>query len=140
MKYSGFKIGKIPITAQLLLYTLLTISVISGTIGSALTTANIPGSFLGYFITILVAILAGIGFVAIILEVAKRWILIGGGIFIGIALFILFSLPYGYNEAFNSHRFHAFILATLVVWNISWLISGIIIILRGKSFLTAKKS
>jgi hypothetical protein len=138
MKYSGFKIGRIPVTAKLLLYALLTISVISGVIGSALTTANISISLLGFFVTILVAILAGIGFVAIILEAAKRWSLVGGGIFIGFALFILFSLPYGYNEAFNSHRFSPFILATLVVWNVSWLISGIIIIFRGKDILTVK--
>ncbi len=138
MRYSGLRIGTIPVSSKLLLYTLITISVISGMIGSIL--ANIPGSLLSIFLTILVSLLGGIGFVAIILEVAKRWSLVGGGIFLGIALVILFSLPYGDNEAFDSFRFAPYILTTLVVLNVSWLIAGIIIILRGKSFLTLKGS
>ena len=43
MQHSGFKVGTIPITAQLLLYTFFTISVISGVIvNTLLWTTSFP--------------------------------------------------------------------------------------------------
>ena len=141
MKYSGFKIGRIPVTAKLLLYTLLTISVVSGIVGNSLMLATNNVSSLDFFIFYVLmgvgAMLAGIGFVAIILEVARRWQRVGGGLFIGIAIFIFASLPSGFNEELRLFHDHPYIIAPVLIINISWLISGIIIILRG-NFLSTK--
>jgi len=140
MRNIELKIGRIPVTAKLLLYTLLTISVISIVIGSTLTAVTYDISSLELFIYVPVAILSGIGFVAIILEIAKRWQRVGGALFVGIAIFVFASLPSGFNEELDLFHDHPYLVAPLLVWNICWLISGIIIILRGKSFLTVKGS
>ncbi len=132
------KIGRIPVTAKLLLYTLLTISVISGVIGSTLTAATYNISSLELFIYVLIAILGGIGVVAILLEVAKRWQHVGGGLFVGIPIIIFASLPAGFNEEFHLFHDYPYLIAPLLLWNTAWLISGIIIILRGRNLLTTK--
>ena len=137
MKYNGFQIGRIPITAELLLYTLLTISVISGVIANVLKTATITGGFLDLFITGLISLLTSTEFIVIVLEIAKRWHRVGGTIFLGIALFILFSLPLSYNEELSLFHDYPYLIAPLLVIALSWVISGVIIIINGK-FLSAK--
>jgi len=137
MKYSGFQIGKIPITAELLLYTLLTISVISGVIANVLKAATNTSNFFELFITGLISLLAGIGFIVIVLGLAKRWHRIGGVIFLGIALFILFSLPFSYNEELSLFYDYPYLITPLLVTALSWAISGVIIIIKGK-FLSTK--
>ncbi len=132
MKYSGFQIGKITITAELLLYTLLTISVISGVIANVLKTATNTSSFFDLFITGLISLLAGIGFIVIVLGIAKRWHRVGGVIFLGIALFILFSLPFSYNEELSLFHNYPYLIAPALVIALSWAVSGVIIIISGK--------
>ena len=119
MRNIELKIGRIPVTAKLLLYTLLTISVISGVIGSTLKVLTNNINTLDLFIYILIAILAGIGFIAIILEVAKRWHRVGGGLFVGISIFILASLPSGFNEELHLFHDHPYIIAPVLIINIS---------------------
>ena len=141
MSYPRLRIGTIPVTAKLLLYTLLTISVISGVIGSVLLrAADTSNSFLEIFIIGLVSLLAGIGFIAIILGVAKRWQFVGGAIFLSLALFILFSLPSGYNMERSFLHDYPYLIVPLLVTTLSWAISGVIIIIRGKDFLVEKGS
>ena len=67
MQHSGLRIGTIPITAALLLYTLLTVSVISGVVVNVLRASINTNSFLELFIYGLISLLMGIGFIAIIL-------------------------------------------------------------------------
>jgi hypothetical protein len=137
MKYSRLKTGTIPITAKLLLYTLLIISIISGVVGSSLVSVSYNNSSLSLFIHVLVSLLSGIGFIVIILEVAKRWQHVGGGILLAIALFILLSLPAGFNEELGLFHDYPYLLAPLLVVTISWAVSGAIIIVSGK-FLSIK--
>ena len=132
------KIGTIPVTAELLLYTLLTISVISSVIANTLQLASQSKSFLEILITILVSLLVSIGFIAIIWEVTKRWYLVGGVLFIAIAIFILWGIIYSYNQGIGTFYDTPYLLAPLLVLITSLAISGTIIIMRGKSFLTTK--
>ena len=89
MKYSRLKIGSIPITARLLLYTLLTISVISGSITSIWGAAIDNSGGLETLMWGLTLPLLSIGFIAIVLLVAKRWHRIGGAILLGMAIYNL---------------------------------------------------
>lgn len=139
MKYSGLKIGTIPVTAKLLLYTLFTVSVISGVIGNVLLRATQTSNFLDPFIISPISLFGSIGFFAIILEVAKKWHRVGGAILLGIALFILFSLPSGYNEEIGLFHDYPYLIAPALVSTVSWAISGVIIIVSGK-FLSIRTS
>ena len=138
------KIGSIPITAKLLLYTLLTISVISSVLVNTLHWVTLSESFLEIFIMGLVSLLAGIGFIAIILaiilEVVERWHRIGGVIFLGIAIYMLWGILYSYNQELSPFYNHPYLLVPLLMVALSWVIYGVIIIIHGKSFLTAKGS
>lgn len=138
MQYSGFKIGRIPITAELLLYALLTISVISGVVVNVLRASINTNSFLELFIYGLISLLMGIGFIAIIWEVTKRWHRVGGVLFIAIAIFILWGIIYSYNQGIGTFYDTPYLLAPPLVLITSLAISGTIIIMRGKSFLTTK--
>ena len=137
MRNSRLKIGSIPITAKLLLYTLLTISVISGAITSFLGAAINNSSFLELFMWGLTPPLMGIGFIAIILLVAKRWQRVGGAILLGMALYTLSGFFYQYNQELGSFYDHPYLIAPFLVMIVSWAISGVIIIIRGK-FLSTK--
>ena len=132
MRRSGLKIGRIPITAELLLYALLTISVISGLIVNTSLWATQSKSLLEIFIIGLVSLLGGIGFIAIILEVAKRWYIIGGVIFLAIGLFALFSIFFSYNEELGLLHDPPYMFALALLIYVSLTVSGIIVIIKGK--------
>lgn len=139
MKYSGLKIGSIPITSKLLLYTLLITGVISGTITSLLGVAINNSSFLDFLMWGLALPLMGIGFIAIILLIAKRWQRIGGAILLAVMLYSLAGVLYEYNNELGLFYDHPYLIALFLVMIFSWAISGVIIIVRGKSFLVVKK-
>lgn len=140
MQNRELKIGTIPVTAKLLLYTLLTISVISGAVASVLGAVVNNSSLIEIFMWGLSPPLMVIGFIAIILLVAKRWQRVGGVILLGVALYTLFGLFYQYNQKFGLFYDHPYLIAPFMVMIVSWVISGVIIIIRGKSFLMAKGS
>ncbi len=132
MKYSGFQIGKITIIAELLLYILLAISVISSVIANILKTATITGSFFDLLFTGLISLFAGIGFIVIILEVSKRWHHIGGAVFLCLALSITFWIPSSYNSELGLFHNYPYLIAPVLVIALAWAISGVIIIIYGK--------
>ena len=140
MQHSGLRIGTIPITAALLLYTLLTVSVICGVVVNVLRASINTNSFLELFIYGLISLLMGIGFIAIILEVAKRWHFIGGILFLVIGLFALISILFSYVENIGPFNDYPYLLVPVLLIYVSLTVSGVIVIMRGKSFLTAKGS
>ena len=140
MKYNGLKIGSIPITAKLLLYTLLTISVISSAITSFLGAATNNSSILEIIMWGSSFTLISTGFIAVILLVSKRWQRIGGAILLGIALYTLSGFLYQYNRENGLFYDHTYLIAPFLVIIVSWTISGVILITRGKGFLVEKGS
>ncbi|MFC1865370.1 hypothetical protein ACFLYB_01485 [Chloroflexota bacterium] len=140
MQDRELRIGRIPITAELLLYTLLAISVISGVVVNVLKAAINISSFPELFIYGLISLLLGIGIIAIIWEVVKRRRRVGGAIFLAIAIYMLWGLLYEYNHENGSLYDYPYLMAPVLVLAVSWIVSGVIIILRGKSFLSAKGS
>ena len=128
MKNSRVKIGRIPITTELLLYTLLTISVISSVVGNVLNAAINSSNFLELFISGLISLLIVIGMIAIIWGVVKRWHRVGGAIFLAIAIYMLWGLLYAYNQELGLLYDYPYLVAPALVWTVSWAISGVIII------------
>ena len=139
MQDRELRIGGVPITAQVLLYTMFTISVISSAIVNTLPWATQSRSFLEILIVGLVSLLVAIGFIAIILEVTKRWYFIGGILFLAIGLFALISIIFNYIENIGPFNDPYTLVLGLLVY-ISTTLAGLIIILRGKSFLSVKGS
>ena len=139
MQHIEVRIGSIPITAKLLLYTLLITGAISSAITSFLGAAINNSSFLDFLMWGLALPLMGIGFIAIILLIAKRWQRIGGVILLGMMLYSLAGVLYQYNKELGLFYDHPYLIAPFLVMIVSWAISGVIIIVRGKSFLVVKK-
>lgn len=128
MKYSGLKIGSIPITAKLVLYTLLIIGVVSSTITSLLAAAVNNSGFLDFVMWGLGPPLMGIGFIAIILFIAKKWQRIGGVTLLGVMLYSLAGFLYQYSHEWGAFYDHPYLIAPFLVMIVSWAISGLIII------------
>lgn len=73
MQHSVLKIGSIPITTKLLLYTLLTIGVISGAITSVLGAVVDNSSFIEIFMWGLFPPLMAIGFIDLVTRLRKHY-------------------------------------------------------------------
>ena len=140
MKYSGLKIGLIPITAKLLLYTLLIIGVVSSAITSLLAAAVNNIGFLDFVMWGLGPPLMGIGFIAMVLLIVKRWQRIGGALLLGMMVYTLSGFLYQYSHEWGAFYDHPYLIAPFVVMIVSWALSGAIIIIRGTNFLATKGS
>jgi drug/metabolite transporter (DMT)-like permease len=137
MKRSIFQKDKLPIIAELSVYILLIISIISGVTFNVLSAATNTNGFFDLFFTGLISLFTGIGFIVIILEVAKRWRYIGGAVFLGLAISMLFWIPSSYNGESGIFYNYPYLIAPALVIALSWAVSGVIIIIHGK-FLSAE--
>lgn len=122
----------LPIIAELSLYILLIISIISGVTFNVLSAATNTDGLFDLFFTGLISLFAGIGFIVIILEVTKRWRYIGGAIFLGLAISMLFWIPSSYNGESDIFNNYPYLIAPAIVCALSWAISGVIIIIYGR--------
>ena len=136
MQHSGLRIGRILITAQLLLYSMFTFIVISGAILNILLLAS---SILEILTIGLLSLLAGIGLLAIIWEVVKRSYLVGGAIFLALCIFTIFSILFNYKEELGLFNEPTYILVLAFLLQCLYAVTGLIIVLRGKNLLLTNR-
>ncbi len=117
---------KTTIKTTLIFYILLIISVLSSVVANIIKIFSGNGSLLENLLSIVISALCVIGFIVLILEVAKKWRFIGAVIFIGLALMIFLSFSSIYSEFQNS----IYMMVLLLVSAVAWSISGIILILN----------
>jgi hypothetical protein len=117
---------KTAIKTTLIFYILLIISVLSTVVANTIKIFSGNGSLLENLLSIVISALCVIGFIVLILEVAKKWRFIGAVIFIGLALMIFLSFSSIYSEFQNS----IYMMVLLLVSAVAWSISGIILILN----------
>lgn len=137
MKNSIFQKDRLPIVAELSLYILLIVSIISGVTLNVIKTATVTNDFFDLLLTGVIALFTGIGFIVIILEVAKRWHYVGGVIFLCLGISVFFWIPSSYSSELGLFHNHPYLIAPAIVWALTWAISGVIIIIYGK-FLSVK--
>ena len=131
LKYSGFKIGRIPITAKLLLYTMFAAHAVNVLIANVYMAATATVEFSHVFFIGILSILATIGFILIILSDASIWRLIGGITLFFTSIIGLGSLPFLiWAEDYGFFYPYPHLLAPFMAALLAWFISGILIMIN----------
>lgn len=122
----SFRNQKTTLKLRLLFYILLVVSILSSVVANIIKLFSGNGGLLENLFAIVISALCILGFIVLILEVAKKWRFIAAGIFIGLALMIFLSFS-SISSEFNSAPYMMFLL---VLSAVAWAIAGIILIVN----------
>jgi len=117
---------KTTLKLRLLFYILLIISILSSVVANVIKLFSGNGGLLENLFAIVISALCILGFIALILEVAKKWRFIAAAIFIGLALMIFLSFS-SISSEFNSSPY---MIVLLLLSAVAWAIAGIILIVN----------
>jgi len=125
--------------SQTALYILFSIVVISGVIINIYGAINSSGSTIMVILIAIGAFLGGIGLIALIFEVAKRWHILGGLMFLVIGLLPFAELVFKDFAEHTLANYPSIITAVAFVLFASLVLSGIIIMIKGNNFDSQSK-
>ena len=134
MNKGSFNIGNIKIKVKTLFYGLLTLSVICSFVISIANALKTHSDIFTVLTSVVIFTLCAIGLIAIILEAAKKWRYVVGITLAGFALYIIFSLPAGYNFELGVFFHSPIMIALQLTSSLAWLMSGILIIINKNIF------
>jgi len=130
---------RIPLSAQTALYALFSIVVISGVIINIYAAIDSSGSVITVFLIAFGTFLGGIGLIALILEVTRRWHMIGGLIFLAIGLLPFVELVFRDFAEHTLADYPLYIIAVAFTLFASLVFSGAIIMIKGNTFYPQSK-
>jgi len=122
----SFRNQKTTLKLRLLFYILLVVSILSSVVANIIKLFSGNGGLLENLFAIVISALCILGFIVLILEVAKKWRFVAAAIFIGLALMIFLSFS-SISSEFNSAPYMMFLL---VLSAVAWAIAGIILIVN----------
>ncbi len=130
---------RIVVDAQTALYILFSIVVISGVIINIYGVINSSGSIITVFLIAIGTFLGGIGLIALILEVARRWHIIGGLIFLVIGLLPFAELVFKDFAEHTLANYPPYIITVAFALFASLVFSGLIMLIKGNKFYSQSK-
>jgi predicted membrane channel-forming protein YqfA (hemolysin III family) len=122
----SFRNQKTTLKLRLLFYILLVVSILISVVANIIKLFSGNDGLLENLFAIVISALCILGFIVLILEVAKKWRFVAAAIFIGLALMIFLSFS-SISSEFNSAPYMMFLL---VLSAVAWAIAGIILIVN----------
>lgn len=114
-------------TAKVLLYTLITIIVVSITFIEVFSSVVDDRDALNIIVYPLITALLFLGLISLFLKAAVRWRRIGGVLFLLMGLVALLALSSYYDDRGISYTDYPFLLFPHLAMALSWVVSGVLV-------------